>query len=225
MSLNSVRIESEVQRIILLNCLKSENYVSLASLAEEVSKVVRYRASAALSQNAALLERRGILEKRVEGRRVYVKIRPNYVQVVRAALNFKSPYCLISGYTWNPMEPEKLEPLKNYVDAVKKLEDEGIKVDYIVCFTTPEAQNKRKELGVTPEPNEEIVFPFKVYQSDYDRLKREIKSVVDRLIYKYEPILDITPLTKLYSDILAEISENYGLKRIYHFGPLTWLKK
>lgn len=91
---------------------QEQGYVSLVSLAEEVSKVVRHRASAALSQNAALLERRGILEKRVEGRRIYVKLRPNYVQAVRVALNFKSPYCLISGYTWNPKEPENLDPLR-----------------------------------------------------------------------------------------------------------------
>lgn len=226
MALRDLRIESEVQKIILLNCLKREgDYVSLADLTEETSRVVRYRASAALSQNAALLERRGILEKRVEGRRVYVKIRPNYVQTIRGLLDFKAPRCLISGYTWNPREPEKVEPLRNYVDAVEKLSNEGVKVDYIVCFTTPEAQKRRKELGITPEPNEEIALPFEVYQSEYDRLKREIKSVVDRIVYKYEPILDITPLTKLYSDILAEISESYGLKRIYHFGPLTWLKK
>lgn len=225
MILESLRLESEVQKIILLNCLKRGDYVSLVDLTEETSRVVRYRASAALSQNAALLERRDILEKRVEGRRVYVKIKPNYVQAVRAALNFKAPYCLVSGYTWNPKEPEKLEPLRNYVDAVEKLSSERVKVDYIVCFTTPEAQEKRRELGITPEPNEEVVLPFEVYQSKYDGLKREIKSVIDRVVYKYEPILDITPLTKLYSDILAEISESYGLKRIYHFGPLTWLKK
>lgn len=97
-------------------------------------------------------------------------------------------------------------------------------MDYIVCFTTPEAQEKRKGLGISPVPNEEVALPFEVYQSDYNRLKRELRSVVDRLVYKYEPILDITPLTKLYSDILAEISESYDLKSMYHFGPLTWLK-
>ena len=80
-------------------------------------------------------------------------------------------------------------------------------------------------LQIKPDPNEEIAFPFTIYQSDYHKLKEEITLVINRLVYSYEPILDITPLTKLYSDILAEISEKYNLKRIYHFGPLTWLKR
>jgi len=225
MVLRVLEIESEVQKIILLNCLKKGDYVPLADLTSEVEKVVKYRASAALSQNATLLERKGVLERRVEGRRVFVKIKPEYVQAIRITLGYKAPYCLISGYTWNPQRPDDLEPLKNYVDAIDKLAREGIKVEYIVCFTTPEAQEKRRKHEVKPEPDEEIALPFSVYQSDYLKLKREIISIINRLIYQYEPILDITPLTKLYSDILAEISEKYHLKRIYHFGPLTWLKK
>jgi len=225
MVLRVLEIESEVQKIILLNCLKRGDCVALAELTREVEKAVKYRASAALSQNASLLERKGILERRVEGRRVYVKIKPEYVQVSRMALGYRAPYCLISGYTWNPQRPDDLDPLRNYVDALHKLAQEGINVEYVVCFTTPEAQERRVKSEVKPDPNEEIALPFDVYQSNYHQLKLEITSVVNRVIYKYEPILDITPLTKLFSDILAEISEKYYLKRIYHFGPLTWIKR
>ena len=221
----ALTVESEVQRVILLACLERQGYVALAELTKKVEGLVKYRASAALSQNAMLLERRGVIERVTEGRRVYVKIRPIYVQRARDALSYRAPIGLISGYTWNPDRPSDLTPLRNYVDAIEKLRGDGVEVSYVVCFTTPEAKEARDKLSVKPNPDEEVLLPFKVYQSEYEKLKEAVVQVVDRLIYKYDLILDVTPLTKLFTDILAEVSERYGLKRIYHFGPLTWIRK
>ena len=90
--MQSLKLESEVQRIILRACLESGGFVALASLAGEVEEVVKYRAAAALSQNAKLLESKGIIERRVEGRRVYVKIKPAYVEEARRALKVLVKY-------------------------------------------------------------------------------------------------------------------------------------
>ena len=222
----SFKLDSEVQRLIVKACLEAGGTTALAPLTERVKGLVRYRAAAALSQNAKLLEEKGLVERWTEGRRVFVKLRPQFVEEARRKLGVEAPTCLVSGYTWNPARPDDVEPLRNYVDALEKLRAEGVEVSYVYCFTTPEASKKRAELGVKPDPDREEQMPFEVYQQSYEELRSRVYAAIDELVYRYRLILDITPLTKLFSDVLAEVSERYGLSRIYHFGPrLTWIKR
>jgi len=222
----SFKLDSEVQKLIVKACLEAGGSVALAPLTERAKGLVKYRAAAALSQNAKLLEDKGLVERWTEGRRVFVKLKPAYVEEARRRLGVQAPLCLVSGYTWNPARPGDVEPLRNYVDALEKLKGEGVEVSYVYCFTTPEAAKKRAELGIKPDPDHEEALPFEVYQVGYEELRRRIYEAVDQLVYHYSLLLDITPLTKLFSDVLAEVSERYGLARLYHFGPrITWIKR
>ena len=78
----NLELDSEVQRVIVKGCLEAGGEVALAGLVKAVEELpsVRYRAAAALSQNAMLLESRGVVERRVEGRKVYAKLRPEHVE-------------------------------------------------------------------------------------------------------------------------------------------------
>ncbi len=222
----SLSLKSNVQLLILKKCLEVKGkFIPLTDLISEVERIVRYRASAALSLNSKALESRGIIERKIVNRKVYVRLKPESVVLARRLLNIRVPYELISGYTWNPLKPEDLMPIKNYIDAINKLEREGIKPSKIICFTTPEASRKRLELNVKPEPDVEVKFEFKVYQSNINLIEEELGRIVENEIWDYNIILDITPLTKLYTIAAINIARKYDLKMIYHFGDqLIWLE-
>jgi len=223
-------IGSPVQELILKACLLRGGSVALADLIDDAERLVKYRAAAALSANSLLLERKGVIKRIKQGRKVYVFLSFEWVERLRKILGVKAPNCFISGYTWNPMKPSDLNPLKTFFDGLTKLESEGFKISKVICFTTPEASAKLREvadkIGVQRLPDKEVKHPFSFYQTSYEDLKFEVKRVVDSEIYDYTIILDVTPLTKLFSDCIAWISEKYGLPRIYHFAPrIVWLKK
>lgn len=221
----SAVLESKVQEEILRFCLERGGSAFLDELKERVSSLVKYRASAALSQNSIALERRGLVRRSRVGKRVLVEVEPTYICRLRRQLGIRAEFCLISGYTYNPDRPDDLTVLRNYVDAIEKLKAEGISVGRLVCFTTERAREMRVKHGIKPDPDAEVALNFEVYQSKYDELRQIVREVVEREVKDYDPILDITPLTKLFTDVLAEISEKFEIPRIYHFGPkLTWIR-
>lgn len=222
----SIVFESRVQEEILRACLERGGSVFLDELEERVRGFVRYRVSAALSQNSIALENRGFVRRGRVGKRVLVEVVPEHAQRLRRVLGVGAKLCLVSGYTFNPDRPDDLTPLRNYVDALEKLRAEGIYIDRVVCFTVPVAKDLRVKHGVKPDPDREVVADFEVYRSGYNELKRLVYSVVEEEVKNFNLILDVTPLTKLFTDVLAEVSERFDIPRIYHFGPsLVWIKR
>jgi len=217
-------LKSEVQLLILRECLKAKGeYIPLTKLTSEVRKIVSYRASAALSLNSKSLESRGIIERITINRKVYIKIKPQSVTIARKTLNIRAPNLLISGYTWNPANPEDLIPIKNYIDAINKLKNEGIGISKIICFTTPQASNKRLELEIKPDPDMEVKIKFKDYQTNINLIEEKLKEIIENEIWNYN-IIDVTPLTKLFTIAAIEIAKKYNLKAIYHFAEkIIWI--
>ena len=84
-----MKIRSEVQKLILEKALNGPFY--LEELKEEVQKLVKYRPSAALSQNAIVLENMGLIRRYKEGKKVKVELDverflEEQVKVVKEAL-------------------------------------------------------------------------------------------------------------------------------------------
>lgn len=218
-------LKSEVQLLILRECLRAKGkYIPLTELASEVKKIVKYRASAALSLNSKSLENRGVIERKTINRKVYIKLKPQSVTIAREKLNIKAPNLLISGYTWNPEKPEDIMPIKNYIDAINKLKNEGIEISKIICFTTPQASNKRLELEIKPDPDIEVKIKFKDYQTNIKLIEEKLKEIIENKIWNYNIIIDVTPLTKLFTIAAIEIAKKYNLKTIYHFAEeIIWI--
>jgi len=218
-------LKSEVQRIILLKCLEARGeYIPLVDLVDQVKEIVKYRASAALSLNSKALEERGYIMRKTVNRRIYIALKPEVAQSTRKLLGIEAPNLLISGYTWNPQKPEDLTPIKNYIDAIIKLEKEGIKINKIVCFTTPQAREKRIQHKIKPEPNIEIEEPFQTYQTNLEWIQSKLEEQIRQNIWTHNIIIDITPLTKLYTIAAINTAKKYGIKTIYHFAEkIIWI--
>ncbi|MCD6409964.1 MAG: hypothetical protein J7L98_06535 [Candidatus Verstraetearchaeota archaeon] len=212
-----IHILSPVQQVILKTCLERGGSVSLSELKEEIEKVVKYRPVAALSQNSKALEHRGYIYRTSERRRITIHVNPAYAEPLRKVLGLEAPKALLSGYSLRDGGELEL----TFQETLKKLNAEGVSVGYVYCFTTPEASAKLKEKPF----NEEKPLPLDVYSKDPEKLREEIMAVIDQLVLKYTVILDITPLTKLFADVLAEASATYKLPRVFVTPEkLVWLR-
>ncbi len=118
---------------------------------------------------------------------------------------------LISGFTYDPRIQDK-ETLKLPDISRRLLEKEGNKLDKLVCFTTPLAMQERERAGL-PLIDRYISYPFETYQdpSFADIAKRELAEELTHA----EIIIDITPLTKIYTITMLQIAHLYHLPVIY----------
>lgn len=92
------------------------------------------------------------------------------------------------------------------------------KIDKIVCYTTPEAKKKREEFQQKEnliEINKYIIFPYK----DYRYLDSDFFQTVELILSEEQKesnvIVDLTPLSKLFSFKLLELANKYRIPCIY----------
>jgi len=224
-----VLLRSSVQRLICRRLLESEGTIKLSSLKEEASKLVGYRAEAALSQNSIILEERGIIIREKRNRRVHLKLNPLYAERLRAELGVKAEYALISGFTYNPKHPRNIKPLFTAIDAVKLLSKKGYKIQTVYCFTTPEAASKLKLIGTPPWFKPTVkAEPWEYYITDYKKILTNMENTIKKLVTKYTVIVDLTPLSKLYTLAAYKAAEKYYLPAIYHpeeDGKIIWVSR
>jgi|Deesub1362A_J573_1020465.scaffolds.fasta_scaffold00151_71 hypothetical protein len=110
-------------------------------------------------------------------------------------------------------------------DALGFLEKENIKIKKHIAFTTPLAQEKIRDAGYT-YGDEEITFEFEVYQHEMDKVREALKKAIEANLRSYDIIIDLTPLTKLFTIAGLSLAKEYGLKAMYHAGKkLIWVLK
>jgi len=117
---------------------------------------------------------------------------------------------LLTGCTWNPRYKDD-STLKLPDNSKMLLEREGFKINKVICFTTSEARDRRATLDL-PE-FDYVIHDFASYQSF--NIKQSILKVLRENLEKHSVILDMTPLTKIFSIVLLELAHEYGLPIFY----------
>ena len=118
---------------------------------------------------------------------------------------------LISGFTFDPRIQDR-DTLKVPDIARQLLEAHEVVIDKLVCFTTELAMEERQKSNLPPI-DRYISYPFTAYQNpSFSQIaERELAQE----ILGANVIIDITPLTKIYSITLLNIAHLYKLPVIY----------
>lgn len=169
-----------------------------------------------LVHHLGILAREKIILQEKSGRELINKINPLYIQNLRAIFGIKAPKMLISGYTYNP-ETKDIKTLEVLQRALEFLKKEKIEIKRTISFTVPEAKRKIRKTDFV-KGDVEITLDFKDYQNSPEKIEREMEEVIIKNLGSYEIIIDLTPLTKLYSIIGLSLAKKYGLKAFYHAG-------
>ncbi|MFX1294492.1 MAG: ArsR family transcriptional regulator [Promethearchaeota archaeon] len=118
---------------------------------------------------------------------------------------------LISGFTFDPriqdIDTLKLPDITRYL-----LTSEGYEVDKLVCFTTKIAMQERKKENL-PMIDRYIPYPFKIYQDP--SFSQIVEQELAQEILNADVIIDITPLTKIYTITMLNIAHHYKLPVVY----------
>lgn len=200
---------------ILKTILKSREI----SVAEIQRKTSIPRSS--LVHHLGILARKEIVLQEKRGKELTNKINPLYIQNLRAIFRIKAPKMLISGYTYNP-DTKDIKTLQVLQRALEFLKKENIEIKRTISFTIPEAKERIRETDFV-KGDVEITLDFKDYQNFPEKIEKEMEKVIIKNLSGYEIIVDLTPLTKLYSIIGLSLARKYGLKAFYHAGErIIW---
>lgn len=207
---------NERKREIVNEILK----VGELSIAELEEKTGIPRSS--LNHHLDMLSKDNVISQKREGRKVINRVNPVHIQKFRKEFNIEAPKLLITGYTFNPELPDE-RTLQLAERAVKLLKSRGEEVEKCITFTTYQAQgemDKREYL----RGGEEVVMDIKEYQSNIGVLEEKLKLVIEEEIIQKEIIIDLTPLTKLFTIACLSLARDYKLKSVYHGGEkLIWV--
>ena len=109
---------------------------------------------------------------------------------------------------------------------IKKLLDKTSKIIYI---TSPEVRDEViKSYGKDKTANTEfIVFPYvEVLRENIEVLLEASKNLVEKHIYRFEPLIDLTGGTKPTSLALLKVAQEYNLKALYFSSrKIIWINK
>lgn len=142
-----------------------------------------------------------------------ISINPYKIQQIRYLLGLKIKHnSLITGYG------EYGEGYRIPDVSYGLIKKKYFIIDRIICFTTPEAKKKRDENQV--KYNLIDIDQHHTYEySNYRNLDSIVFDQLDKIIHKEiqesDLIIDITPLSKLFSIILLKKANQYGLPCFY----------
>ena len=199
---------------IILNFLrddskKTQDYSSIRQML--ISKNMSKRADHHLKK----LIKVGLLEKEERGE---YRLSPTAIQPLRNKYDRVNPICLIGGLGIPTL----------YTDILSALGEISIIPKKYVLVTSPDYNEefRRYDKGKYEKLNVEI-FEFdyqSVLRENYEKLYSELKKAIDKQIYDYEVICEITGGTKPVSVALLNISTEYGLRRCYFSGrKIIWI--
>lgn len=142
-----------------------------------------------------------------------ISLNPVARQRVRKTLGIKiKNYTLITGFgelkTGYRVPNLVCEILRKYKFSITR----------IVCFTTPEAFKKREEYQEKEELlkiNKLIQFPYNEYRRIDSDFFRDVETILSEEMKTADIIIDLTPLSKLFSFKLLELSNKYQLPCVY----------
>lgn len=170
-----------------------------------------------LNHHLFMLEKIGAIRRYREGREVINRVNPKLVQKFRNEFSIEKPKLLIGGYTYDPAKQDEktFEVLQRAIEILKK--EKGIEIKKSIAFATPLAAEKIKETNYK-EGDEVIKFDFEVYQERPDIIESNLREIIEKNISSYEILIDLTPLTKIFSIVSLSLAKEYGLKPFYHAG-------
>lgn len=140
-----------------------------------------------------------------------ISLNPNAIQRVRKILerSFEN-YTLISGFG-KTSELGLSYTIPSMISGL--LKDEGYKINRIVVFVTDESDVKKaKDLG---KLDRIIEYKYSDYRNTDSKLMRIIEQIVIEEQKNTDLILDLTPLTKLLTIKLLEISNKFQIPSCY----------
>lgn len=200
-----------IQQLILKRAIEQGGEVKLAELSAEAQKLVRYRASAALHQNSVLLERKGIVERRHEGRAVIVRVRHEWIQPLREYFSLEAKQCY-TGLAINSKDIENIQiALKAFIEK---------ELDKILIVTSKEAISSLERALHHLSPEWLIVDP-----EDYNSCFKTMEFRIRSLLPLYSIVCDLTGGSKIMSLALSEIARKYNLRKflVSKERQLIWL--
>lgn len=142
-----------------------------------------------------------------------ISLNPTARQLIRRILGKKiKHYTLITGYG-------ELKTGYRVPDLVYKiLRKYKFSITRIICFTTPEAMKKRDdhlENEELLEIDKQIQFPYNEYRYIESNFFNTVESIISEEMKNANIIIDLTPLSKLFSLKLLELSNKYEIPCIY----------
>ncbi|WP_371805349.1 winged helix-turn-helix domain-containing protein [Candidatus Lokiarchaeum ossiferum] len=141
-----------------------------------------------------------------------IAIHPNAIQRVRSLLGIsKDHYTLITGFGLDSptFGPSYEIPLKSKA----LLQKEGYVISRIVAFVTPKSNLKDAKKFETFDVVHE--YPYLEYRNDDSSIFQNLESLIQSEQKDSNVILDLTPLTKLLTIRLLEISVKYKIPSFY----------
>jgi len=143
---------------------------------------------------------------------IQLKINNLALPLIRKKLNLSvNTTTLISGFTFDPRIQDR-ETLRLPDITRQLLTAQGRTIDRIVCFTTQRAIKERKKLGLH-QIDRYIVYPFTIYQDP--SFAQIAEKELGEEILPANVIIDITPLTKIFTITLLIIAHRYNFPAIY----------
>lgn len=199
-------------QIKILNLLFEKEY-----LQNELQKALKTTASN-LHYHLTRLEEYNLLQKKTlykigNAKRNRISINPSSRQHIRKILGFKvKNFTLITGFGYLG------EGYKLPDSVLQKLKEKHYPISRIVCFTSPDALKLRKK-NQKQENLVKIDLLIKFLYQDYRNIKSEFFQKVEKTISEEmksaDLIIDLTPLSKLFSFKLLELANKYFLPCVY----------
>ncbi|MFX0099752.1 MAG: winged helix-turn-helix transcriptional regulator [Candidatus Hodarchaeota archaeon] len=140
-----------------------------------------------------------------------ISIHPNAIQRVRLLTGVElSSYTLFSGMG---KDFKDWEPSTIPVTVKNLLEKEGYKISRIVAFITEESniENAKKLVKI----DRTIEYPYFDYRNESSEIFLNLETIIQGEMRNANIILDLTPLTKLLTIKLLELSTKYHIPSLY----------
>lgn len=87
-----------------------------------------------------------------------------------------------------------------------------------MCFTTPDGKAKRDERAGDEklmEIDKSVVFPYETYRHTGSEFFQQIENIISKEMKGADVIIDVTPLSKLFSFKMLELANKYALPCVY----------
>lgn len=212
MSLLEILENSSIRRKIIQLFLETTKIINY----DNIKKIVKNDTSRPDYHLNLLVENNLIL--RTKGRGNY-QINEKQIQFLRSYFKIKVPICLLGGLG--------LE-LSLYVDIIDALKQISIIPNKYILITSPEIKKQFENLNSSEKTQmETVMYEYdyqKILREDYQKVHNVLKNLIQKEIYDFEIICELTGSTKPVSIALMALGEQYNLQRIYFSGKkLIWI--